>query len=504
MNEIVYKSISYCKQSKYNEAYKILISNINSACWKEKLIFSSIASYKNNNKKLNSYSKEITKILPESRFAFNNLGNNYFYFNKINLAIKAYEAAIDKNENEIDLIESLSKFHKKLLLYFKLIKKKINNDKFIFIFSKFLFEINYLREKLALRQVLTKARPHFANLFNELELLLIKIDSIYKNKLSIKKDFLKKKLLKKNILDLLTLKKEFIKVSKINADYENPYFNLAKCYLKKKNLYKAIKFLKLANNFNKNNKFDSKILEILYISKQKRKFINFSKNFKNKKKINFDSLAICQMASEQLNIKNNFIFCESPLKYIYQKNIINSKEVNKNYLNDIEKEIKKNRNKTFTPVVIGYKSIGNIFDENSKNILKLKKIIIKSIKDFKKKFSNSSNILINKFPKNYDLNGWYISLKKGGEVTSHIHDGWLSGVFYIKKGLKNKKNINADIELSTRYQKLPIIKKNYSKKLLETNPGDLILFPSSLPHRVMPFNLNKERLSIAFDMKLIK
>ena len=89
-------------------------------------------------------------------------------------------------------------------------------------------------------------------------------------------------------------------------------------------------------------------------------------------------------------------------------------------------------------------------------------------------------------------------------MTSHIHDGWLSGVFYIKKVLKNKKNINADIELSTRYQKLPIIKKNYSKKLLETNPGDLILFPSSLPHRVMPFNLNKERLSIAFDMKPIK
>ena len=64
------------------------------------------------------------------------------------------------------------------------------------------------------------------------------IDSIYKNILSIKKDFLKKKLLKKNILDLLNLKKEFIKVSKINADYENPYFNLAKCYLKKKNYNK--------------------------------------------------------------------------------------------------------------------------------------------------------------------------------------------------------------------------------------------------------------------------
>ena len=56
MNEIVYKSISYCKQSKYNKAYKILIRNKNSISWREKLIFSSIASYKNDNKKFKLFS----------------------------------------------------------------------------------------------------------------------------------------------------------------------------------------------------------------------------------------------------------------------------------------------------------------------------------------------------------------------------------------------------------------------------------------------------------------
>ena len=108
--------------------------------------------------------------------------------------------------------------------------------------------------------------------------------------------------------------------------------------------------------------------------------------------------------------------------------------------------------------------------------------------------------MIKKFPKKYELNAWYISLKKGGEVTSHIHDGWLSGVFYVKIP-KQKKQFNGDIELTTRYDHLPLNNKFQKTKTLNIVSGDLLLFPSSLPHRVLPFNSNKERLSIAFDMK---
>ena len=58
---------------------------------------------------------------------------------------------------------------------------------------------------------------------------------------------------------------------------------------------------------------------------------------------------------------------------------------------------------------------------------------------------------------------------------------------YVLSGIKN----------------LPLFKKKQKRKTLRIKPGDLLLFPSSLPHRVIPFDMNKERLSIAFDMKPI-
>ena len=56
------------------------------------------------------------------------------------------------------------------------------------------------------------------------------------------------------------------------------------------------------------------------------------------------------------------------------------------------------------------------------------------------------------FPSNYELNGWFISLKKNGEVTSHIHEGWLSGVFYLKKPTNKKKRIKQRFRI---FSKLP-------------------------------------------------
>ena len=69
--------------------------------------------------------------------------------------------------------------------------------------------------------------------------------------------------------------------------------------------------------------------------------------------------------------------------------------------------------------------------------------------------------------------------------------------------LKQKKQFYGDIELTTRYDHLPLNNNFQNIKTLKINSGDLLLFPSSLPHRVLPFDSNKERLSIAFDMKPI-
>jgi len=497
MNKIVYSLVNYCKQDKYGKVNKLLNNKKDSLTWQEYFILSSLHFGKKNPDKKSSYTKKIVEILPNSKFAYNNLGNFYLNTNKINLAIKYYKKSISKKENEINLFQPLKFFFKKISKYKKLTNLKNNKEE---VLNKILDDIEDIRDRLSLRQIITVGRPHFSELYNKIEILIFDIDEIYKQIKKCKRKKNIKLVLKKNIYKIRQLKKKFQLISNLNADYENPYFNLARCYLKKKLYTSSIKYFYLANKYDNSKKYNNRILEVFYISNKKQKFINFVKKIKKQRKIDFNSLAISNFVCEQWNIKNQYNFCDNPINFIYKNNILNKKYLDLKFLKLVEMEIKKNRSRIYTPVVIGHKSTGNLFENKTSNIQKLKKTIQKNIIVYKKKYLNENNLMINRFPKKYNLNAWFISLKKGGEVKSHIHDGWLSGVFYLKRP-KQKNFFKGDIELTSRFKKLPLLKNKQNKKILKIKPGDLLLFPSSLPHRVIPFNMSKERLCIAFDMK---
>ena len=148
----------------------------------------------------------------------------------------------------------------------------------------------------------------------------------------------------------------------------------------------------------------------------------------------------------------------------------------------------------------GHQSSGNLFDNSSPEISNLRKEFVKQINFYKEKYKSRDDYFITRWPKKSKLFGWYIKLKKKGQVTSHIHeDGWLSGVFYLKipRALKmNEGSINLSLQgFDYPYDKsLPSI--NFAPK-----PYDLILYPSSLFHYTVPFTSNEERHCIAFDIK---
>ena len=90
-------------------------------------------------------------------------------------------------------------------------------------------------------------------------------------------------------------------------------------------------------------------------------------------------------------------------------------------------------------------------------------------------------------------------MKKKGELSWHHHpSGWLSGSFYID--IPATEGDQAAIEFALHGNELPIINKNRPTKLCNVNAGDLVLFPSSLFHRTIPFYSDDTRLCVAFDM----
>jgi uncharacterized protein (TIGR02466 family) len=441
---------------------------------------------KKNFNKIEKLSNEFALIYENNYFAINNLGNFYKNINKFNKAIFYYKKAVLIKKN-------LNPFFSKTSIIIKEIEKIIRIKKNNHHFDKLKVLINDLIIEIQTMQLVTFSRPYFSAGFSSLNFLSTNLIKYSSNNFT-----------KKNLLLISSfLEKNLLNTKLITANYDNVFYNLGFCYQSLKNYDVAISFYKLANIYDASIRYNYKILECLYLKKDKKNFSIFAKKFNFNKNFDFNSFAICNYASNQLSIPNPYSFCNDPINFVSKFELLKEKKIDRIFLSKLAKDIIIKTKKVDTPVVKGFKSMGNLYDIKSTSVKKLKKIIFSHINIYKNNFPQRNSILIKNWPKNFNINAWYIRLKKSGEVLSHIHDGWLSGVFYIKKSIKISSSFSnaGELEVSNQYSDLKEFKKNSSKKIITVNEGDLILFPSSLPHRVIPYQSSDERLSVAFDMK---
>ena len=115
-------------------------------------------------------------------------------------------------------------------------------------------------------------------------------------------------------------------------------------------------------------------------------------------------------------------------------------------------------------------------------------------------FKTRDSTLIENWPEEYSLQGWYVRMLQNGHQGSHIHPaGWVSGVFYLKTVEAPAENEGA-IEFGLHGYNYPVKNKDYPHRIYQPCNGDIVLFPSSLFHRTIPVIKNTERCVIAFDL----
>ena len=133
---------------------------------------------------------------------------------------------------------------------------------------------------------------------------------------------------------------------------------------------------------------------------------------------------------------------------------------------------------------------------------KLSKELIKNIKNYLK------DSKIDKIKEIKIINLWVVKQLKNEYNPIHYHDGQLSGVGYLKipknmnqnKMIKNKKiKTNGTIDFINGQRSF------LSKSIYNLNPkvGDLVLFPNYLMHTAYPFNIDDERRSFSFNVKIL-
>ena len=103
---------------------------------------------------------------------------------------------------------------------------------------------------------------------------------------------------------------------------------------------------------------------------------------------------------------------------------------------------------------------------------------------------------------------WIVRQFKNEYNPIHYHEGQLSGVGYLlipKKMTENKLVKNKKIKTNGTIDFINGQKNFLSNSIYNLKPkvGDLMLFPNYLMHTAYPFNVDGERRSFSFNVKII-
>ncbi len=195
-------------------------------------------------------------------------------------------------------------------------------------------------------------------------------------------------------------------------------------------------------------------------------------------------------------------FCNNPLDFIFISNIAAQHE-DPNFIAEVIAELRDTKSEWEPEKKSTFKGFQTPADINllatpSGNLGILKSIILDELDRYYQKFQNNHCSYIQKWPREKDLYGWHVILKQQGHQTPHIHTtGWLSGVVYLQVVPSLDKNEGAiEFGLSSPNSTadgLPTV-------VHQPAAGDIVLFPSSLHHRTIPFSTDADRIVVAFDL----
>lgn len=108
-------------------------------------------------------------------------------------------------------------------------------------------------------------------------------------------------------------------------------------------------------------------------------------------------------------------------------------------------------------------------------------------------------------PRNYRLNVWATRVAAQGVIDTHIHEtSWLSGAYYVELPPAVGDADRAGwIEFGRPYESLPPVDGAFVRAV-KPEVGTLLLFPSYVFHRTLPFDGSGERISISFDLVALR
>ncbi len=243
------------------------------------------------------------------------------------------------------------------------------------------------------------------------------------------------------------------------------------------------------------------LLECIFETMNKEEFYQELERIAVEDKVNIGVAAISAYASHQFGSEDPYPFCVNPLDFVSIKNIKTSSEEGRDLVGSVRNQILEMDLDSGHQSLLnsGFQSGPSLFVDPRGPIAKLRAMLQDEVKSYRSGRADSDCLFVKEWPENSNMSAWYVLMEQGGHLTMHNHPaGWLSGVIYLE--MPNRSGDEANIEFGLHGNNLPIVDHNYPKKVYQVTEGDLILFPSSLFHRTLPFHSKGNRLCVSFDL----
>ncbi|SNR99921.1 conserved hypothetical protein [Methylobacillus rhizosphaerae] len=202
---------------------------------------------------------------------------------------------------------------------------------------------------------------------------------------------------------------------------------------------------------------------------------------------------------------NAYRFCAQPVDFVFHRSIPALAQLENTLLAQLLKDINLTEiaERKQGRLHHGMQSAGNLFKRQEESFRTLADLIKKEVHAYAGEFAQRDCDLMRYFPDDIEFaSSWYVRMRQGGHLTSHIHEiGWLSGCVYLALPQQVPGRDDGCIEFSTHGDDYPKLHEDFPVKTVQPRVGDIVLFPSSLFHRTIPFHSDEERICIAFDIK---
>ena len=246
-----------------------------------------------------------------------------------------------------------------------------------------------------------------------------------------------------------------------------------------------------------------KLLKCLYRLDKQALFFDKLDYFINKNTANATISSLTYRSALKYGLKKPNLFCREPLQYVLHADMNALCDFEKIFVEKARLILSEDKisNRKQSLLTRGSQTSGNLFDIKNSLTEKIQNVIRLEIEKYRVNFKDSKDGLIKKWPIEYSLYGWLISMKSGGNLKPHIHnEGWLSGSIYINVPKKLKSD-SGNLVVSLGEENDAIDKLINEKKIINVVTGSMVLFPASLTHYTIPFESEEERIVLAFDVR---